>query len=73
MITLQDKGKQLTSRLDVYKNICRSLSNSRSTDSQDQKKGLIRKERAKKLKGSCKKLKDNETNFHKYHFCQHCM
>lgn len=30
----------------------RSLSNSRSIESQDQKKGLIRKERAKKLKGN---------------------
>ena len=30
---------------------CRSLSNSRSSESNDQKKGLIRKERAKKLKG----------------------
>lgn len=30
----------------------RSLSNSRSSESNDQKKGLIRKERAKKLKGS---------------------
>jgi len=30
----------------------RSLSNSRSTEAQDQKKGLIRKERAKKLRGN---------------------
>ena len=47
-----------------------SLSNSRSTEAQDQKKGLIRKERAKKLRGKPSATHKKES---KYHFCQHCI
>ena len=52
----------------------RSLSNSRS-DSQDQKKGSIRKERAKKMRGNCRlhnQILNNKVGPH-YHFCQYCM
>ena len=51
-----------------------SLSNSRSTEAQDQKKGLIRKERAKKLRGNPSVPHSKEaTSEHKYHFCQYCI
>ena len=54
--------------------ISSSLSNSRSTESQDQKKGLIRKERAKKLRGNPSVTHSKEAaKEHKYHFCQHCI
>ena len=53
--------------------LIRSLSNSGSADgreSRDQKKGTIRKERAKKLKGTSSR---EPTPDRKYHFCQYCM
>ena len=74
MITLADRGTtdKFSSKLSIIL-ILRSLSNSGSADgreSRDQKKGNIRKERAKKLKGITSR---ESTPDRTYHFCQYCM
>ena len=72
--TRQRSEQNMCSRVKLLTS-CRSLSNSGSseqTEARDAKKGNIRKERAKKLKGNMEE-ELGEGRKKSYHYCQHCM